>query len=189
MGHKNLVGSFYQPTAVFIDPLLIRSLDKRQIASGLAEAIKCGMIQDETILSLLEKNDLQHNLSEVIERSIEVKRHIVEEDEKESDLRRLLNFGHSYGHAIESIQHCLHGEAVSIGMMMAVKNSAVQQRLKKLLELYGLPTSCTISKNVLYEEMKADKKMENDSIVMVRVDEIGHGYLQTCSLYKEVFDE
>ncbi len=119
-GIKNVVGSFWQPRGVLIDPDVLATLPPRQTAAGLAEALKMGMTSDAALFSLFEDGDPLSHLEEIIERSLRVKAAVVEQDEKESGLRRILNFGHTIGHGVEAadgLGGLLHGECVALGMI------------------------------------------------------------------------
>ncbi len=181
---KNMIGTFHQPQGVIIDPLCLLSLSEREFKSGLAELVKYGVILDEELFSSIEKNlpFLRARKSEfllpLISRACELKAGIVEKDERENDLRAILNFGHTLGHAIEAIAGYgtfTHGEAVAIGMVKAGELAVLsgfpaqdQRRLKNLLEAIGLPTRIPeLSSKALLEAMAMDKKNQGDSISMV----------------------
>ena len=120
---KNIVGSFYQPSLVIIDPNTLKTLDERQLHSGLVEAIKMSITNNKDLFKLIKNStDLNKDLSEIIYQAILIKKEIVEKDEKESNLRRVLNFGHTIGHAIESYYKgsYLHGECVGLGMLLSI---------------------------------------------------------------------
>ena len=127
-GGKNLVGSFHQPSTVLVDPDILATLDDREFRSGLFESLKCGVIRDSHLFDFMERNPNKilgrdsRTLQRVIGDSIRVKADVVSADEKESGLRRILNFGHTIGHALEAAtdySHFLHGEAVAWGMIAA----------------------------------------------------------------------
>jgi len=101
-GVKNIVGAFYQPKKVLIDPELLKTLPKRQISSGLAEAVKMALTSDKELFDIFENKDIGSSIDEIIVRSLNIKKNVVEQDEKESGLRKILNFGHTVGHGIES---------------------------------------------------------------------------------------
>ena len=173
-GVKNSVGAFYQPKKVIIDTAVLDTLDKRQLAAGLAEAIKMAVTCDEKLFSLIEASrDLKADLPEIIASAIKIKKAVVEEDTKELGLRRVLNFGHTIGHAIESAEkgRLLHGECVAIGML-PFSSDRVKPRLKRLLEKYSLPTEAEKS-DELISYIKHDKKQTKDGIITVFSDEIG----------------
>ena len=128
---KNIVGAFYQPQKVVIDPDTLKTLPKRQIANGLAEAVKMGLTSDKELFNIFEKGSVDESLEEIIERSLLVKKKVVEQDEKETGLRKILNFGHTVGHGIESeaeLSGLYHGECVALGML-PMCGDAVRERL------------------------------------------------------------
>ena len=119
-GVKNIVGAFYQPKKVLIDPELLKTLPKRQISNGLAEAVKMAMTSDRVLFELFENEDIQSHIDDIIIRSLNIKKIVVEQDEKEAGLRKILNFGHTIGHGIESsgnMSELYHGECVALGLI------------------------------------------------------------------------
>ena len=172
---KNLVGAFHDPTAVIVDLDSLETLPKAELGSGFAEIIKCGFIRDPEILSIIEKDitaatDIHSAVfMDLVLRAIRVKIEVVAQDFKESNLRETLNYGHTLGHAIESVEHfkIRHGHAVAIGMCFAAElgrlsgklSSELADRHKSLLTRVGLPT--TYKKEawpLLYKAMQIDKK-------------------------------
>ena len=121
-GYKNIVGAFYQPKGVLIDLDTLKTLDARNVHNGLVEAIKTGLIGDKALFEMFENEDVMNNLEEVIYRSLCFKKRVVEEDEKEMGIRKILNFGHTIGHGIESFKkgELLHGECVGLGMLKVI---------------------------------------------------------------------
>lgn len=189
-GHKNMIGSFHQPEAVFISPEWLATLPAREFRAGLAEVIKCGVIRDLELLQILEHEEperLLHSsrLEEVIARALHVKARIVEEDEQDRGLRHLLNFGHTVGHALESatgFDRYLHGEAVAIGMIAALKLSvsesglapAAAARVEALLRRFELPVSAPgVDLEKLLSLLEMDKKAEGSGGAWVLTDELG----------------
>jgi len=181
---KNLVGTFYQPKKVYINTDFLKTLPKRQVLNGIAEVIKYGVIADKKILKLLKKNsknilDLKRrSLENLISLCIKVKARIVELDEKEDEIRKILNYGHTFGHAIEKISRfsVQHGEAVAIGMSMintiAVNNKWLKKkhsdRIKEVIKLYGLPHKYPkMNTQKLIAAMKLDKKTKNGKILYI----------------------
>ncbi len=160
-GYKNMIGAFWQPRAVFIDPDLLSTLPQSHIRNGLCEALKMGATSDPELFALFEENDI--DLEKIIARAVTVKRDIVQKDEREGGLRKVLNFGHTLGHAIESSSTFtfLHGECVALGMPPMCENEAVKSRLVRALENIGLPTDANRffrEKGALLEALKHDKK-------------------------------
>lgn len=173
-GVKNTVGAFYQPKAVIIDPEVLSTLPKRQIANGLAEALKMSLTSDAELFELFERGEAVEKIDTVIERSLRIKKTIVEQDEKESDLRRILNFGHTLGHGIEAASggELYHGECVALGMIPMCALD-VRVRLIAILQSLGLPTKIEGDLETVLYFTTHDKKCEGDAINAVFVDEIG----------------
>ncbi len=176
MGIKNIVGAFYPPKAVIIDINTLKTLPERQIANGLAESVKMGLTNDKELFELFENSNPLETLEEIIYRSVKIKAEIVEADEKEKGLRRVLNFGHTLAHAIESVNQMekyYHGECVAIGMvpMCALE---IRDRVIKVLNKLNLPTKP--DEEEADEIIKAcihDKKMSGDDITVVFVPNVG----------------
>ena len=174
-GVKNIVGAFHQPRAVLIDTDTLRSLSRRQMAAGLAESVKMAMTCDAALLELIESSsDLTADLQEIIARSLSIKARVVEQDPTEQGLRRVLNFGHTIGHAVESCAggKLLHGECVAMGML-AMCGPALRPRLTNILRKCGLPTGCGFTPRQLLPYLLHDKKAFSDGISVVMVDEPG----------------
>lgn len=173
-GIKNSVGAFYQPKKVIIDTAVLKTLSKRQLMSGLSEAIKMAVTCDEKLFSLIESgNDIYADLSEIIKSAILIKKDVVEKDPKENGLRRVLNFGHTIGHAVEALENgrLLHGECVALGMLPFCSEN-VKIRLLNVLTKYSLPTEIT-KRSELIPYINHDKKLTKDKIVTVYSDKIG----------------
>ena len=174
-GVKNIVGAFYQPKCVVIDPELLSTLDPRQLHAGLAESIKMAATSDGPLFELLEgAGELDPVLDMVIERSLLIKRAVVESDPTEKGLRKVLNFGHTLGHAIESANMgaLLHGECVALGML-PMCSSHVRERLSAVLKKYDLPTEVTGDREMLLSYVLHDKKAYEGGVSVVYVPEIG----------------
>jgi 3-dehydroquinate synthase len=181
---KNLIGSFYQPEAVYIDTRFLSTLPKREFAAGMAEVIKMAVMFDKNFFENLKNDNLK--IEEIIKRSIELKAEVVNQDEKEKGVRSVLNYGHTFGHAIENLTNYktfLHGEAVAIGMVMANElakelgylSEEEAEEIKKLLEKNSLPTYFKI-KDVeeFYERFFLDKKTMDDEIKFIVPNHIGN---------------
>ncbi len=226
-GTKNLIGAFYPPSLVLIDPAALETLPENQFRSGLAEVVKVGMVGDSDLFELIEKftqetalpriaNDGSSHTSarmtslgnlytslggiveEIILRSLELKKKVIEADEFENASnnqlsRKLLNFGHTYGHAYESIMEGMltHGECVAMGMVETTKGEEARARLTRVLLALGLPTRFDIFMSAgLDAELPArivniirnDKKADGDLIDLVLVDEIGSGYIESTPI-------
>ena len=171
-GIKNIIGAFHQPKAVLIDPEVLETLDKRQFACGAAEIIKMAATFDEEIFKAIEREPIENNLEDIIAKVVKIKANVVELDEKESGLRKVLNFGHTIGHGIESVTEYLHGECVALGML-TMASPEVKERLSKVLIRENLPTTCTADANAVADAAMHDKKAEGDEITTVVVDTIG----------------
>ncbi|MBQ2715864.1 MAG: 3-dehydroquinate synthase, partial [Clostridia bacterium] len=162
-GYKNMIGAFWQPKAVFIDPDLLTTLPSRQISNGLCEALKMGATSDPELFEnndVLAKPDL---IEEIIIKAITAKRDVVEIDEREGGLRKVLNFGHTLGHAIESScgLSLLHGECVALGIPPMCESAELKERLAKTLGNIGLDTDAAkyiSDKNTVLEALTHDKK-------------------------------
>ena len=176
---KNIVGAFYQPKAVFIDTTVLNTLTERHYLNGLAEAVKAGMIADPELFAKIEAMtlaEIKDNIEDIITAAVNVKRYVVEQDEKESGLRKILNFGHTLGHGIESLYNLselYHGEAVAIGMMMVTEDTAIKERLGKVLKKLHLPTAIEYDKDKVFQLVSHDKKAGGSSISLILVNTIG----------------
>jgi len=179
-GGKNLVGTIYQPRGVVCDIALLKGLPKTEISNGLSEAVKDGFIKNPQILKSVENFDLYNTIIQ----SIKVKKEIVEVDEFEDNVRMLLNFGHTFGHAIEKLgeyKKFSHGQAVAIGMVLALKlgiklkitKPEILQTLIILLNKLSLPTVCPYTVQEMHKYICADKKVRGDKVHFVFVEDIG----------------
>lgn len=180
-GYKNIVGAFYPPKCVLIDPDTLKTLPPRQLSNGLSEAVKMSLTSDEELFTLFENGDIDENIDVIIEKSLKIKKFVVEEDEKEKGLRKILNFGHTLAHAIEtanSMENLFHGECVAIGMV-AMCDKKVRSRLLNVLEKLNLPTKARCDFSVLEEAMRHDKKMSGESITVVYVPDVGSFEMKT----------
>ncbi len=175
LGYKNSIGAFYPPQAVLIDPDTLKTLPPRQFAAGMAEAIKMAACFDRPLFDRFAARRDGDDPAPLIHDAILIKKRVVEEDEKEKDLRRVLNFGHTLGHALET-QHgltLLHGEAVSVGMPPFCGKKA-REELEEVLARFGLPV--TLGPwwiDAVLESVRHDKKKHLDSVTVVTVPEIG----------------
>ena len=184
-GVKNVVGAFYPPKMVLIDSNTLKTLDSRQLHSGLVEAIKMGLTSNCCLFELIENSkDLYFDLEKIIVEALKIKKEVVEIDPKEQNLRKILNFGHTIGHAIESngkFNELLHGEAVGIGMLYFSSNN-VKERLINVLNKYNLPTSVDLTKEELMKFIKLDKKRKGEHITIVKVNEPGSYVLENIKI-------
>ncbi len=190
-GGKNLIGAFFQPRAVIADTDALATLPDRELKSGLAEVIKHGCVWDPMLFSWLEREMPKllardaEALAYAISRSCEIKATVVARDERENNLRAILNFGHTFGHAIEAATdyaRYLHGEAVALGMLIAADlshrigliDSPVKERLREILMLAGLPTEAPrIGAAKVQQLMQMDKKVMSGSIRLVLLEKLG----------------
>lgn len=170
-GYKNLVGAFYPPKGVLIDTDVLQTLSQRQIANGMAEIIKMSLTHDVTLFETIVNTDI---ISEdIIRRALLLKKQVVEADEREHGLRRVLNYGHTVGHAIEVVNPLyLHGECVALGMLFMCA-PLVREPLLKALNKWHLPTAYDGDVDNLLDACLRDKKRDGDKIVLVYVPEIG----------------
>ena len=209
---KNLIGSFYQPKTVLIDITTLKTLDKRQIKSGYAEIVKYGLIKDVSFWDYLQENGKNvialkpENLNYAICQSCKIKAEIVSKDEKENDIRALLNFGHSFGHSLEALADfnekiITHGEAVAIGMLMAAKLSedlnfikaGSFEKIKNHFQKLELPTKIAdinyennISAEQVLDFMTRDKKNKNGQFNLVLLQEIGKAFVYSKALDDDI---
>ncbi len=189
LGYKNLVGAFYQPNAVIIDPDVLKTLPKRHFNNGLCESIKMAATSDSELFKLLEENNAEDIIDTVIEKSLLIKKQVVEEDEKETGLRKVLNFGHTIGHAIETVtglEELYHGECVALGMMFMASGEA-KERIKNLLTKNNLPTETDFNVEAVYEALHHDKKSAGSGVNVVTVKSIGEfefKFLEYNEIYK-----
>ncbi|WP_294496908.1 3-dehydroquinate synthase [uncultured Gemmiger sp.] len=182
---KNIVGAFWQPRAVLIDPDVLATLPRRQYVNGLAEALKAGLIADPQLYALFEKNITEHSIDQDIEqviyRSLQVKKKIVEQDEHEHGPRAALNFGHTIGHGIEAVKGVrgrrknglYHGECVALGMLPMIEDKALVKRTRAIMRALGLPTRASYDKTKVLEQMHHDKKGRGDTITVIKVPGLG----------------
>jgi 3-dehydroquinate synthase len=196
-GYKNMVGVFRQPEFVWCDLDLLASLDQRELASGFSEVIKYGAIRDRSLFGYLESHHeaiLSRNpeaLEKIVSGSAAIKVEIVQSDITEQGDRKLLNFGHTLGHAIEKRTGMLHGEAIAIGMVMAARLScnlgfleaAESFRLEQMIKTAGLPVKTDIQPDVLYEILLKDKKRTGDSIHFILLRSIGEAFIHQMDLH------
>ena len=174
-GIKNIVGAFYQPKQVLIDPDVLATLPERQVGNGMAEAVKMALCFDETGFGLFESDAWRDQTDRIIENALRIKKRVVEEDVREQGLRKALNFGHTLGHGIESLHAengLLHGECVALGMLPMCAPS-VRERLIPVLERLGLPTTCDADPDMVMAAAVHDKKAGDGKITAVTVEKAG----------------
>lgn len=188
---KNIIGAFYQPRMVFADIKTLSTLAEREFKAGMAEVIKYGVIWDSDFFDYLEKHytDIRNlnseSVSHIVEKSCSIKAHVVEQDETEESIRAILNYGHTFGHALEALtnyKNYVHGEAVAIGMVIAADvslglgklDSADRDRIETLVSTYGLPVKYPeINIDDIIESMGHDKKVKAGKVRYILPDKIG----------------
>ncbi|MBO7304116.1 MAG: 3-dehydroquinate synthase [Clostridia bacterium] len=174
-GVKNTVGTFYQPKHVFIDANTLKTLPDRHFSAGACEAVKMAICLDAELFSKIESAGItEDNVEEIITRAIEIKKNIVERDEREGGLRRVLNFGHTLGHGIEAISHgeFYHGECVALGMIPMCA-PYVRERLIAVLRALNLPTEYCGDIDAALAPIEHDKKCEGDEVAIIKVEKVG----------------
>ena len=180
-GVKNIVGAFYQPRKVLVDPDLLKTLPSRQIANGLAEAIKMSLTSDKELFELFENKAIEANLDEIIIRSLQIKKAVVEQDEKEAGLRKILNFGHTIGHGIESsegMSELYHGECVALGML-PMCGEEIRPRVNAVLKKCNLYRELEYNWDKITDAAFHDKKADGDQVTVTLVNEAGKFELKT----------
>jgi len=203
--YKNLIGTFNQPQFVLCDFKLLRTLPEKEVSNGVAEVIKHALIGNSSLFSRLEENherimSLDEDiLEEIVNASLQVKIEVVSQDEKESGYRRILNFGHTIGHGVEKTLGLSHGESVSIGMVMEVKLSVIKgrldtkivERIKGVLEAFGLPVMAMLDKDAVMDAIRKDKKRQDSEIHCVLLEGIGSAKIEAITIdeLEELFDD
>ncbi len=201
-GYKNIIGVFNQPEFVICDPAVLRTLDRSEISNGLAEIVKHALIADAEMFDFIEQNadgllNLENDvIHKLVVRSVEIKSAIVNRDEKETGDRRKLNFGHTFGHAIEKVAGISHGKAVSIGMVMAAGismetgylSSDEFQRIVNLLQKLELPVRHDLDMAAIIDAIEKDKKRADSSIHFVLLNNIGEALVEQLpmSMLKDI---
>lgn len=188
---KNLCGSFYQPKKVFIDTDFLKTLSDYYFKDGLAEAIKYGMIRDKFIFDEISKENVSktyENLPSIIKKCLEIKKEVVKEDEKDFGIRQILNYGHTFAHAIEinSNFKISHGHAVALGMKIMVKNfyKEFYNDFVKVLKKYDLDYDINFDTDEIIKICKLDKKSRKDKINIIVVKKLG-----TCEILNVDFKD
>ena len=196
--YKNILGVFNQPDFVLCDTSSLNTLPPRELHAGMAEVIKTALISDSNMFEYLDANsDKILNLDEkvinlIVKRCVEIKASVVEADEREAGERRKLNLGHTFGHAIEKHGNMLHGEAVSIGLVIAAHISQKLNlltgeevsKIEHLLTKFNLPVKTDIEKSLLLDAVTKDKKKHGQSIHFILNNGIGHAKVETLSFDK-----
>jgi 3-dehydroquinate synthase len=189
---KNLIGAFYHPKLVIIDPTVLQTLPTRFINDGMAEVIKYGCIKDRELFDTIKEagsfKNLESQITSIIYRCVDIKREIVEQDPRDLGLRMTLNFGHTLGHALEQFYHYQresHGEAVAIGMAnittvaegKGLTREGTAKEIKEVLKSYNLPITANTEFPRLKEALMRDKKFLNNKLNLILLKEIGESYI------------
>ncbi|MBQ8197318.1 MAG: 3-dehydroquinate synthase [Clostridia bacterium] len=186
-GVKNIIGAFHQPKAVLIDVDTLKTLPVRQISNGLAESVKMALTSNEKLFEIYENsslNEILENIENIIVESLKIKKDVVEKDEKESSLRKILNFGHTFGHGVEAQEEMhgfYHGECVAIGMLPMCA-PAVTERLIPVLKKLNLPTDYNGDIDGALSFVSHDKKCAGDKVSTVMVEKIGDFIMKDIAL-------
>ena len=178
---KNIVGSFWQPRLVIVDPSTLATLPRRQYINGLAESVKASLLADPELFAIFEKGDIDEQIGEIIYRSLRFKKSIVEQDETEHGVRKALNFGHTIGHGIEAVRGVrgrrttglYHGECVALGMLPMIEDTALLKRTRAIYRALGLPTRAGANKEKVLAYMQHDKKARGDHITVIKCPGLG----------------
>lgn len=179
---KNIIGAFYQPSLVCIDPDTLSTLSHRHYINGLIEALKAGLIYDSSLFACFENGNIETDIELIIEKALRVKKDVVEKDEKELGLRKILNFGHTIGHAIESSYHLselYHGECVALGMLFFIKDEHLKQRVLNVYEKLGIRKTVPYDVKQVLSIMKNDKKANANQVDVVTVQTCGEAMIET----------
>lgn len=181
-GVKNIVGAFWQPRGVLIDPDTLDTLPPRLRAEGMAEYVKMALCFDAQMFAELEREDPWQNTEQALHNALSLKKRVVEADEREKGLRKLLNFGHTIGHGVESAAagSLYHGECVAIGMMPMCA-AELRPRLEVVLKKLGLPTATALDKERVWAAMAHDKKSDDKGFSAVFVDMPGRAFVREVS--------
>lgn len=188
---KNLVGAFHQPKEVIIDPDTLKTLPGKYIQDGMGEVIKYGCISSKSLFETLKRygeTQMPEDMRSIIAECVKQKVALVEEDTRDTGLRMILNFGHTFGHALEKLHDftgLLHGEAVAIGMVLAaeigeylnITPQGTQQRITELLQQYGLPTETDFTADELMRATALDKKSDGDTLNLILLTDIGEAVI------------
>lgn len=178
---KNIVGTFWQPKLVIVDPDTLSTLPQRHFVNGLAEAVKAALLADPELFSIFEQGDVDTRIDEIIYRCLRFKKNIVEQDETEQGMRKALNFGHTLGHGIEAVRGIkgrrttglYHGECVALGMLPMIESKTLQKRVRAVYRRLGLPLRASYDKQKVLAEMLHDKKAQAGQITLIKVPGLG----------------
>ena len=187
---KNVVGAFWQPQLVLIDPEVLSTLPRRHWSNGLAEALKMSLLCDPELFQLLEREDPVEHIEEVLYHSLIIKKNLVERDETDKGQRAALNLGHTLGHGIEAVRGIrgrrtkgyYHGECVALGMLPMIEDKRLQKRVRAVCRKLGLPTRSGFDPEKVLYYMQRDKKVRSGQITLVKVPGLGCWRLDTLPM-------
>ena len=180
-GTKNVVGAFWQPRLVVVDPDTLKTLPERHFVNGLAESIKVSLTLDASLFQMIETSDVHEEIENIIYRSLLLKKRVVERDEREEGMRAVLNFGHTLGHGIEAVRGVsgrrkngfYHGECVALGMLPMIEDRTLQRRVRALFRRLGLPARVAYDRERVMESIRHDKKARMGFITLIKVPGLG----------------
>ena len=194
-GGKNLVGAFWQPTLVLIDPDTLDTLPQKFFNDGMGEVIKYGCIKSPSLFEKLEKENVRDILDDIIYECVDIKREVVVNDERDTGERAILNFGHTFGHALEKLSGysgITHGEAVALGALLitsvteekGITEQGTSERIRSLLKKYDMPCETSFSMCEILDATRGDKKSSGNGLSFIFLREIG-----TCFINRIGFDK
>ena len=189
-GAKNIVGAFWQPRLVVVDPDTLSTLPRRHCVNGLAEAVKMSLTFDAGLFEMFETCDVEKDIETIIHRSLLLKKRVVEQDEREAGLRAVLNFGHTIGHGIEAMKGITgrrknglyHGECVALGTLPMIEDKALLKRTRAVYRRLGLPTRFAVNQEKIMEYIRHDKKSRSGYITVIKVPGIGCWRMEKLTL-------
>ncbi len=192
---KNLVGAFWQPILVLIDPDTLQTLPKKFFNDGMGEVIKYGCIRNRNLFERIEQENAADIVDDIIFESVSIKRDVVEHDERDTGERAILNFGHTFGHALEKLNHysgITHGEAVALGALIlteiteekGITEKGTSQRIRSLLKKYDMPTETEFSLSEILQATRGDKKSSGNGLSFIFLREIGTCFINKISTDK-----
>ena len=178
---KNIVGAFWQPRLVVVDPDTLKTLPRRHFINGLVESVKMSLTSDAELFELFETQDVDEQIETIIYRSLLIKKNVVEQDETEQGLRAILNFGHTLGHGIEAVKGITgrrtkglyHGECVALGMLPMIEDKQLAKRVRAVYRKLGLPARTAYNKEKVWGYMLHDKKFRDGCVTVIKVPGLG----------------
>lgn len=185
---KNVIGAFWQPKLVLIDPQTLQTLSYRQYTAGLVEAIKAGLLADEVLFQIFLQPDYQQKIQEILYRSLLVKKQIVQQDERENGIRAALNLGHTIGHGIEAATNLssnnmlYHGECVALGILPMIEDPDLKKQVQQIFKQLKLPENPKYDLQVALQAIRHDKKAQSEKITVVKVERLAKYRLEKMDL-------